>query len=262
MTVKEVYEVLCSFAPVELREEWDNVGLLAGRRNAPVATVLVALDITCREVLEAEREGAQLLVAHHPLFWNLTSVTEDSAEPVVALLNRGMSAICMHTNLDAAQGGVNDTLVRAVGLTELSAFGEDGRPLEDAQGRACGPLRVGTLPGALSAAKFAEAVKASLRAPGVQVLDTGRPVHRVGLCSGSGGALFSAAAALGCDTFLTGEAKHSLFLEARERGVNLLAAGHYSTEQPVCETLARVLAQSLPGLRVVKAHSAPPYTCI
>ena len=111
--VQQVLEILEQIAPPELACSWDNVGLLvdAGR---PVTSIMTALDITTDVVRDAAESGCELIVSHHPVIFDpLRRVT---AEDVPAmLLQNGISAICMHTNLDAAPGGVNDVLAEVSG---------------------------------------------------------------------------------------------------------------------------------------------------
>ena len=90
------------------------MGLLvdAGR---PVDKVLTALDITAEVVQEAAAAGCQLVVSHHPVIFH--PMAQITAEDVPAmLLQKGISGICMHTNLDATEGGVNDTLADLLGI--------------------------------------------------------------------------------------------------------------------------------------------------
>lgn len=115
VTVQEILRELAAFAPPELSCSWDNVGLLvdAGR---PVTKVLTALDITADVVREAAAEGCELIVSHHPVIFD--PMKRITAEDVPAmLLQNGISGICMHTNLDATSGGVNDTLADLLGIS-------------------------------------------------------------------------------------------------------------------------------------------------
>ena len=84
ITVQDVFELLAKFAPVEYKEDFDNVGLLVGDGTQTVSRVLVALDVTLEVAKEAKRIGAELIVAHHPLFFSLKSITED--EPTGKLI--------------------------------------------------------------------------------------------------------------------------------------------------------------------------------
>ena len=129
--VCDIEKYLFHWAPRELAMDWDNVGLLVGDGAAEVRRVLVALDITEAVAAEAVSIGADLIVAHHPLMnctWHkVQHVTADDAQGriITALLRNGISAICMHTNLDAAEGGVNDALAEKLGLNDIKALTEE-----------------------------------------------------------------------------------------------------------------------------------------
>ena len=119
-TVRDIEQYLYAWAPRELAESWDNVGLLVGDPEVEVHRVLVALDVTPQVVDEAIEKDCQLIAAHHPVMncaWNQVQTvrTDDRQGRVLTeLIRHGIAAICMHTNLDAAAGGVNEVLV-AVG---------------------------------------------------------------------------------------------------------------------------------------------------
>ena len=121
-TVREVEQALYALAPRDLAQSWDNVGLLVGDPEQEVRQVLVALDVTQAVAEEALSLGCGLIVAHHPLMncaWSpVQSVRTDQPQGklITTLIRGGVSAICMHTNLDSAAGGVNDALAAALGL--------------------------------------------------------------------------------------------------------------------------------------------------
>ncbi|MBR0311660.1 MAG: Nif3-like dinuclear metal center hexameric protein, partial [Oscillospiraceae bacterium] len=121
-TVREIESALYDWAPRDLAESWDNVGLLVGSESRAVTRVLIALDVTDRVADEAIARGAELIVAHHPVMnctWHkVQSVVDDNAQGrlLTKLIKNDVSAICMHTNLDAAEGGVNDVLAKTLGL--------------------------------------------------------------------------------------------------------------------------------------------------
>ena len=124
-TVHEILDFLFSLAPEAGKEPWDHVGLMVGDRSRPVETVLVALDPFYPVCQEAAARGAQLLVTHHPLFFGGTHAVTDETEDgrsAMLLLERGMAHIAMHTNLDAARGGVNDCLAARLGLREVTGL--------------------------------------------------------------------------------------------------------------------------------------------
>jgi dinuclear metal center YbgI/SA1388 family protein len=123
-TVKEIYDYLNSIAPVDLAEDYDNPGLLTGQPDGEVSSALLSLDITSQTANEAAARGAQLVISHHPvIFKPLRSVLSTGVSaPVWNLARLSLSAICMHTNLDAANGGVNDALAAVLGLLEVAGL--------------------------------------------------------------------------------------------------------------------------------------------
>lgn len=125
-TVKEIFEYLDGLAPVELAEDYDNPGLLAGEPDRQVTAALLSLDITQQTAKEAADRGAQLVISHHPVIFDpLRAVLAAGVSaPVWNLARLSLSAICMHTNLDAANGGVNDALAAALGLEDIVRLGK------------------------------------------------------------------------------------------------------------------------------------------
>ena len=139
-TVHEIEEFLYELAPRDLAMEWDNVGLLVGDPDLPIRRALVALDVTEETAREAARSGFDLIVAHHPvmnLHWHqreLNTLRPDTrlGKLLIFLVKSGVAAICMHTNLDAAPGGVNDALAQVLGLTAADRYAVCAAPEEAA----------------------------------------------------------------------------------------------------------------------------------
>lgn len=356
--VGDIFDFMCSFAPPALAEEWDNVGLLCGGRETPVSRVLIALDITPAVAAEANKKGAQLVVSHHPvIFHPLRAVEEGSA--VWLLVQGGVSAICMHTNLDLCEGGVNDALAETLGLCDVAILKEEGRlpykkivafvpaghedavrsaiaeagaglygrydscsfetpgtgrfrPLpgahpfagsvdeleeaaevrieavcpekdvaavvaamrrahpyeepaydifsDEALATPYGLGRVGNLPGTMTLPEFARAAGRALGCGAVKICDAGLSAHRIAVCGGADdGTLAEAAKRAGADTLVVGEMKHSGKIEALNGGVNVVEAGHFATENPVCPRLCALLSEQFPGVSfaVAQANRGP-----
>ncbi len=253
-TVRDIYEALFAFAPEYMKEDWDNVGLLCGRMDAAVSCVLVALDPADWVLQEAKRQGAQLIVTHHPLIFSpVKSVSDQTAvgKKLLFLAENGIAAMNLHTNLDCAPGGVNDVLAAALGLSEVRVLEPIG---EDEQGRQYGLIRVGNVP-AQPLEAFSALVAARLACPGLRMADGGRAVARVAVGGGSCAGEMEAVLAAGCDTFVTADVKYHQFLQAAELGLNLIDAGHFETEDPVCAVIERILHERFPALTVLQAKS-------
>lgn len=246
-SVHDIEQALYELAPRELAAEWDNVGLLAGRRDRAVHKVLVSLDVTAAVAEEARQWGAELIAAHHPvIFHPVKRVTDQdpAGEILLRLAEHGIAAVCMHTNLDAAQGGVNDALAAALQL-------EEAAPLEGGGGI----VRTGRLPRPVSVPDFLFAVQEALGAGGLRCTDGAKPISRVAVGGGACGEFLWAAAAAGCDAFVTADVKYNQFLDAAALGLTLVDAGHFPTEDVVCPVLARYLSERFPELTVRKSAS-------
>ena len=252
--VKEVYDYLDQLAPFSTQMEFDNAGLLVGREGTEVKRILVALDITQAVAEEAAELGCSLIVSHHPvIFHPVKSVTDRTVTGriLLTLAEAKIAAICAHTNLDAAQGGVNCCLAHTLGLKEIGQLHPDGL---DAQGQPYGIGRVGLAhTGGLRASQYAAYVKERLGAASVRYVEGGHPVERVAVGGGSCGSMLEDAIAAGCDTFVTADVKYDQYLQAKALGINLMDAGHYATEQVVCAPLGEKLAQRFPEVEVLQS---------
>ena len=248
--VGEIERALFQLAPRDLAMEWDNVGLLVGECGKEVHRVLVALDVTAAVAEEAKRTGAELIVAHHPVMnchWSPVQTLRDDnlqGQLLLRLVRDGTAAICMHTNLDAARGGVNDALAGQLGLEQIEVLGGGD-----------GVVRTGQLPEAMALADFLALVRRRLRPNGIRFVDGGRPVRRVAVGGGACGEYFAAAAGAGCDAFVTADVKYNQFLDAAGLGLSLLDAGHFPTEDVVCPVLAQFLGERFPELEITKSAS-------
>ena len=228
-TVNDIFEFINTIAPFEKQCEWDNSGFIVGDKNAGVTKIGVVLDITNEAVRYAAENGINLIVSHHPvIFRGIKTVFAD--DPTYLLIRNGISAICAHTSLDIAKGGVNDALSKALGF-------ENAAPLSDLGETEM--VRVAEI-SALSGRQLAKLCADKL-STGVTVADSGKIIKKVALCGGAGADFMYDAANAGCDAYITGEAKHHEFLEAKAIGLTLIAAGHFETENPVVSVLAEKL---------------------
>ncbi|HZG84673.1 Nif3-like dinuclear metal center hexameric protein [Paenibacillus sp.] len=128
--VKRIVRWMESWAPPSLAEEGDKIGLLVGSMDAKVAKAAVALDVTEEVVDEAIAAGAGLIIAHHPLIYRpLAAVRTDRPDGRLLrkLLLHDIAVFAAHTNLDVAEGGVNDLLAERLGLTGTAPLKTTGR---------------------------------------------------------------------------------------------------------------------------------------
>ena len=241
-TVHDILQFLETLAPTSLKMDWDNVGLLCGSKSAKVTKVLVALDPfegVCREAADM---GAELIVTHHPLIFQApTAITNETSigRAIMLLCQNGISAINAHTNLDCANGGVNDTLAAKLGLADVQTVPGDNEQL----------LRFGQAK-EQSLEDFLANVKDTLGCQGLRFVSGNKPVSKVAVGGGSCASAIPVVAAAGCDTFVTADVKYNQFWDAKDLGINLIDAGHFATENPVVAVLAEKIAAQFPEIEV------------
>lgn len=235
-TVNDLVELLEELMPSNLAEDWDNVGLMLGRRGKTVKKILLALDLTKEVVEQAVAQKIDLIVTHHPaIFKKLKRVVDNDWQQdlLLTLAENGIAVYSAHTNLDCVSTGVNDVLAKLLKL-------EDTEVLDDSNGLG----RIGVV-AECALLDYAQAVKTALKADYVVVGDAGKPVKKVAVCGGAGSDLIDLALAKGADTLVTGDVKYHSAQQAVFSGLNIIDAGHQPTELPVLEKLADRLSLRL-----------------
>ncbi|MFI3226795.1 MAG: Nif3-like dinuclear metal center hexameric protein [Clostridia bacterium] len=227
MKTKNILSFLEQFAPYELAESWDNCGLLVGDKEQEVKKVICALDVTQNVINEAINTDCNLIVAHHPLiFTSIQAIT--SSDPVgkmiMTAVKNDISIICMHTNLDSTQGGVNDALANKLGLQNI--YSDEKMTLG----------RIGNLVEAMQFDDFLFHVKTSLNANGLKFVGS-KACKKIAVLGGSGGKLMDFALRNDCDTYVTSDCSYDIFQKADNLGINLIDAGHFATENVIIDVL-------------------------
>ena len=237
MKVSAIFDFLNSFAPVSIQESFDNAGFLFGDKNADTDRVLLSLDCTSEVIEEAISKGCGLIITHHPLIWgSFKNVLADNStgKKLLKLGAAGISVISMHTNLDKVL--VNDVLAERIGLNNITGGTEDEM------------MRIGTLNAPCPISSFLKSCKEALNANGIRYYDSGREVYKIACLGGAGGEFINEAFNLGCDTYITADCPHHIFLEAKELGINLIDANHFCEEDPVMYALQTKLTSQFPGV--------------
>ena len=228
MTFYDLYKKLSQLYPESLRCEWDNDGIMcADSLDDEVNKVLITLDVTKEAVEYAIENGFDTIVSHHPLVFR----SQKSISPLnyvqkkmIDLIQSGVRVMSFHTRLDAAEGGVNDTLCRLLGLDNVEV--DPSEPIG----------RVGELSEEMELSAFADTVKGELNAP-VVLYSGSNMVKKIYVVGGDGKDLIDRAIAMGADTLLTGRGSYNTSIDAEEMGLNIIEAGHFYTENPVCCSL-------------------------
>lgn len=224
--------------------DWDNVGLLAGRRGKEVRTILLALDATDETVRMAVEQKADMLITHHPMIFSaMKRVTDEdmNGRRLLALIQNDISYYAMHTNYDAR--GMADLAARLINLQECTVLEE----VKDGEGIG----RVGVLPERMTLAECARLVKKAYDIPNVKIF--GAPetvVYSAAICPGAGKSTMKEALKFGCDVYITGDIDHHTGIDAVDQGLCIIDAGHYGIEHIFMDDVKDYLEKVLAGVHM------------
>lgn len=253
-TVADVNAAVERLWPAAGSQPWDAVGLIAGDLDAPVGSILLAVDAVLDTVDEAIEIGADLLLVHHPLLLRgVTSVASDRYKgAVLTKLIRGNCAlIAAHTNADVVQTGTSGIFAAKLGLVET-------RPIIAGTDPTRGIGRIGRLEQPTTLGRLARALGELLpaTASGIRVSgDFDAPVATIALCGGAGDAFLADQGVLAADVYITSDLRHHPASEAREnarvgRGPALVDVSHWASEWLWLEAAAAELRAELPDIRI------------
>ena len=243
ITVGDIYNFIDQVAPFETQVEWDNSGLLVGDKNREVEKIAFCLDVTRANLERAIKENVDLIISHHPVIWDpMKFVPTDSV--VSMAIRYKINIISAHTNWDAAEGGVSNVLANLLGL-------QNAKPFSDGE---LSMVYVGELPVSMTARDFSEMAAEALDTV-VSVANADKEIKTVAVCGGAGSSFLHDLS--GVDAFLTGEAHHHDFIDAKALGMSLMAAGHYETETVSMPVLKALVAQEFPTL-TLEYYEDPP----
>jgi len=239
-TIYDFLRHLDAIAPFALAEGWDNCGLQAGHPDGSVTRVLVALDVTMDVMDAALKWGADLVLTHHPLMIKPLAQFNFSTMPGSAIAMAAMhhiSIISLHTNLDKAQGGLNDRFASMLGLDELSCLQsscEKIMPVDCLEGLG----RVGKLPQPMTLKALVKQVKSVFKASHVRMVgDPNMRVDTVAVCTGSGESLLEAFFCSDAQAYITGDMKYHGARDIEMSGVGGIDVGHFASEHIAIDLL-------------------------
>lgn len=242
-----ILEFLDSKYPFSLQEKWDNSGYLVECPMEECGRILLSLDITNEAVAEAYNKNADLIISHHPvIFEPRKRLTRN--DPVYRLVENGIGAVCMHTNLDIARGGTNGMILQK--LDEKLKFAGEPEPFEELGGGNCLGWIVELSEG-ITVESLANICKSIFNCEYVRTTRGSKNiVSKIAFCSGSGGSMLELAAEKGCNALITGDVKHDVWIDANNRGAAVLDCGHFHTENIVLWELRRALEEKFPQLDI------------
>lgn len=250
--VNDVINAFSVIAPASDMEkgEYDNVGLLVGKRRSKVTKVLCCLDVTRAVIDEAIDLGAELIVSHHPMIYApIGSVTTDdvTGDKVVKAIENRIAIYAAHTNLDFTPDGINDYAAELLALKDIDVTCPFGQP-------GAGLGRVGVLEKTMTAEELGKLCKDVFHDDFVRIIGSKNTViSRVAVINGAGGGdvkYIDAAIDAGADCLVTADVKHHVAVYAVDRGFTLVEPQHYTMEHVYIGKLAAKLREKFPELNI------------
>jgi dinuclear metal center YbgI/SA1388 family protein len=239
--------IMEEYAPSMLKEDYDNVGLMVGDKNAEVTKILIALDCTLDVISEAKDKGCNLILTHHPLiFIKPKSITSETlvGKRIIQLIRNNINVYTSHTNLDSVKGGLNDIATEILNFTEYKVM-EPSTILGYNNGDN-GVGRLVTLSKPVVFIELCEKVKRLFNAEHIRYVgEEDRLIKTIAIINGSGEDFFELSKALHADCIITGDTKYHHVSDLREEGIALIDAGHFATEWLPFKIFAETLEKKL-----------------
>ena len=260
MICEEILKRLEEEYPSSCAEEWDNQGLLVGRRSGKVRKIFVALDVRNETLEEACTWGADLMITHHPLiFESIRKVNEDTfiGQRILKLIEHRISYYAMHTNFDVH--GMAELNERQLGLVNARVLMKTG----DNKGEPEGIGRVAELLEPMVLTVLAKHVKRCMGLPDIRYYGASElPITKVAVCGGAGKNVVQEALNAGAEALITGDIDYHTAINALAQGLHILDAGHYGTEYCFISYMTDRLSHMFPECQVKGAEVEMPYTVI
>lgn len=251
MRIKDITDVIERFAPLVWQESYDNAGLIVGRPEDEVRKALLAVDVTEEVLCEAEREGCDLVITHHPIVFHALK-RFNSADPVQRCveraIRRGIALYACHTNLDSAPGGMSWRLAEMLGVGNLEVL----QPCDAALNTGFGVA--GELPEAERTIAFLRRMQQILGVRVVRHSDlSSEQVRRVAVCTGAGASLIGDARRAGADLYITSDLKYNDFITP-DKALTVADIGHFESEYCAIQLLFDILSENLCTFAVRKSE--------
>lgn len=252
MKIRDIAAAIESFAPLALQQSYDNSGLIVGRLDDEVHSALLAVDVTEEVLDEAESEGCDIIITHHPIIFqplkrfNSSTYVERCVERAI---RNGIALYACHTNLDSAPNGMSWHVGSMLGLDAMTVLQPNaGDP-------ATGFGVVGVLPRPESAMSLLSRVKSLFEVGAVRYGDLPTDdamIRRVAICTGSGGSLIDEALAVEADLYITADLKYNDFMRGNNRMI-IADIGHFESEFCAIRILFDILSKKMCTFAVRKS---------
>ena len=221
-TIEEIISKVEHLAPLETQENWDNSGWQTYLRKKEIKNVMLCVTITADVLKQATAHNCDMIIAHHPLYFE----GEQNKELVREIVRQHMPVYSIHTPFDKAKGGTTDMMIEKCGfcvdekLNEYTKIYYADMPLKE----------------------LIHKIKKGLGIENIRITnyDPKKIVEKASFCAGSGASFCDEVLAAGCDCFVTADVKYH---QAEDFNGVLIDVGHLESEKPALETLKTMLSE-------------------
>ena len=257
MLCQDIIDVLESQSPPEYAMDWDNVGLLVGRRDKDVKKIMLAVDATMEVCKKAIENNVDMIITHHPMiFSKMKKVNSDTVlgNKILSLIEAGIACYAMHTNYDT-KGGMAKLAANMLSMKNLEVLEET------LNGEGIG--QVGTLDNNISIRDLAGRVKEKFGLKNVIVYgNIEKNVDRIAISPGSGKSVIGVAEKKGVECLITGDIGHHEGIDAVELGVNIIDASHYGIEKIFMDYIYNYLKERCADVELMIMDVGVPFEVI
>ena len=250
LKVKDINNIMEEYAPIELKESFDNVGLMIGDERSEVTSILVALDCTLEVIKEAKAKGCNLILTHHPpLFLKPASITTGTltGKKVLELIKNNINVYSSHTNLDSTEEGLNDIVTNILGFNEWSIISPSVNNHTSKDKAGIG--RIVQLKEPMLLKDLCDHVKEKLEAASIRYCgEDNKIIEKLAIINGSGEDFFEASRKNKVDCIITGDTTYHYVSDINELGIAVIDGGHFETEWPAMKIVAKNLEVKLTQL--------------
>ncbi len=241
--ITKIIKKIEDFAPISTCQKWDNSGWQINLGIENVNKILLALDVTPACVDEAVKKNCDLILSHHPVFFN--SIKSIDAPYIIKAIKNNIQIYSAHTNLDIAQGGVSEYLAEKCGFKELDTAFEF--------------IKYKQFDEKKNFSKLISTLKTIFSLPSLRVVNSRRKTYNsIAFCSGSGAEFIQDLEKIGIDVFITGDLKHHQALSANS--MTIIDLGHFHSERFVAEIFQNILRDE--DVEIIAAVEKPAWELI
>lgn len=234
MNFRELHKKLEAWASPQFAENYDNVGLIVGEWDTEIKGILINLDVTEEVLKEAEQLGCNLIIAHHPIWFQARKKLNGEdyvSRIIIQAIRKNIGLYAIHTNLDNVMHGVNHKIAQILHLENLQ-FIKKHPDLKIGSGL------MGTLKDPISIYDLMDIIKEKFKVPVIKFSEAidKNIVQKIGICGGAGSFLIPEVLKYQLDVFITGDITYHKFFD-NEKQFFLLDIGHYESEQYTSEII-------------------------